>query len=151
MRVVGFRHTGISVANMDAALAFYVGLLGLVLISDRESRDAGKAVAAEKASARICVLEVPGSSAHIELVEYRDAGGAPVMGRPVDPGSGHASLWVENVDELFAQLVEANVTVLTPPIDPPSGRRKVYARDPDGFWLELTEAPSPLKAKGERC
>ena len=139
--ITGFRHAGISVQNMDASLAFYVRLLGLTMISDRVSPDGGRFVGAADAAVRICLLEIPGSAAHIELLEYRGAGGSPVTAKPVDFGSGHASFWVKDIDRLFERLEAANVPVLTPPIEPSSGRKKFYACDPDGFWLELTEAP----------
>jgi lactoylglutathione lyase len=142
MTVTGFRHTGVTVRDMNVSLAFYVELLGLKLISDRLSSDGGRFIGSPEASARICLLEIPGSNAHIELLEYHGAGGAPGTDRPADFGAGHASLWVQDIDRLYERLVTAHVHVLTPPIEPSSGRKKFYARDPDGFGLELTEAPS---------
>ena len=139
--IVGFRHAGVNVKNMEVALAFYGQLLGLELISDRISDDGGRFVGAGETPVRICVLRVPGSESHIELLEYRAAGGAPVSGKPVDFGVAHASFWVKDIDALFERLVAANVPVHSPPIMPASGRKKFYASDPDGFLLELTEGP----------
>lgn len=139
--ISGFRHTGISVRSMNASLAFYVRLLGLTVISDRVSPDGGRFVGAGDTPVRICLLAIPGSPAHIELLEYSTAGAVSVTAKPVDLGAGHASFWVHDVDRLFARLTAENVPVLSPPIDPASGRKKFYACDPDGFWLELTEAP----------
>ena len=139
--ITGFRHAGISVKNMDASLAFYVRLLGLTVLSDRVSPDGGRFVGAGDTAVRICLLAIPGSPTHIELLEYRAAGGMPVTVKPVDFGAGHTSFWVADVDRLFARLEAAHVPVLSPPIEPASGRKKFYACDPDGFWLELTEAP----------
>jgi catechol 2,3-dioxygenase-like lactoylglutathione lyase family enzyme len=137
--IAGFRHTGITVKDMERALAFYGGLLGLTLSSDRISPDGGQFVGAPGASIRICVLDAPGASAVIELVEYRNADGAPISAKPVDPGSGHASFWVSDIERLYTTLVEQGIRVLSGPIEPASGRKKFYAQDPDGFWLELTE------------
>lgn len=141
MNVTGFRHTGVTVKDMEAALQFYVELLGLTLISDRLGSDSGRFIGAPGADARICLLSVPGSDAHIELLEYRGGVGEPSTHKPVDFGAGHASFWVRDIDRLFERLVAKNVTVFTPPIEPASGRKKFYARDPDGFSIELTEAP----------
>lgn len=137
--IVGFRHAGINVKNMDVALAFYERLLGLELVSDRVSEDGGRFVGAGASPVRICVLRVPGSEPQIELLEYRDAGAAARAVKPVDAGVAHASFWVSDIDRLFARLVAGNVPVLSAPIVPASGRKKFYARDPDGFLLELTE------------
>ncbi len=139
--VTGYRHAGISVKNMEASLAFYVRLLGLTVISDRVSPDGGRFAGAGDTPVRICLLAIPGSPAHIELLEYRAAGATPVTVKPFDVGAAHASFWVQDVDRLFARLTAENVPVLSPPIEPSSGRKKFYACDPDGFWLELTEAP----------
>jgi lactoylglutathione lyase len=139
--IAGFRHTGITVENMDAALAFYQGLLGLRLMMDRVSDDGGKFVGVRGASIRICVLEVPGSNVGIELLEYRGADRTAVAGRPVDPGTGHLSFWVSDLDALYKRFVENGVELISEPIEAASSRKKFYARDPDGFWLELTAKP----------
>jgi catechol 2,3-dioxygenase-like lactoylglutathione lyase family enzyme len=139
--ISGFRHTGITVKDMDRALAFYCGVLGLVLGSDRLSPDGGQFVGAPGASIRICVLDAPGTSAVIELLEYRNADGTTITGRPVDHGIGHASFWVGDLDGLYTSLVEHGATVVSRPVAHASGRKKFYAQDPDGFWLELTEGP----------
>jgi len=139
--IVGFRHTGITVQNMDAALAFYHGLLGLRVMVDRVSTDGGKFVGVPGASIRICLLEVPDSNVGIELLEYRGADGSAVAGRPVDPGTGHLSFWIKDLDALYSRLVENGVDVVSGPIEAASSRTKFYARDPDGFWLELTATP----------
>ena len=137
--IVGFRHTGITVKEMERALAFYCGLLGLEKRTDRISPEGGRFVGAPGASIRICVLALPDSNAEIELLEYRNAGGASVQPRLVDPGAAHTSFWVSDVEQLYADLVAHGVPVLADLIEPLSGRKKFYARDPDGFWLELTE------------
>jgi lactoylglutathione lyase len=137
--IVGFRHAGVNVKDMDVARAFYEQVLGLELISDRVSDDGGRFVGAGDTAVRICVLRVPGTESHIELLEYRDADGAPSSGKPVDFGVAHASFWVKDIDELYGRLIAKNVPVHSAPIVPPSGRKKFYASDPDGFLLEFTE------------
>lgn len=138
--IVGFRHAGITVEDMERSLAFYCGLLGLRATSDRISPDGGASVGAPGASIRICMLEVPGSSDAIELLEYRGADGRSSAVRPVDFGAGHVSFWVSDADRLHAALVEQGVAVQSPPMRAASGRKKFYAQDPDGVWLEFTEA-----------
>jgi catechol 2,3-dioxygenase-like lactoylglutathione lyase family enzyme len=137
----GFRHTGITVKDMDAALTFYHGLLGLDVVSDRMSKDGGKFVGAADASIRICLLALPDTTVVIELLEYRNAQGTAFGGRAFDPGAGHLSFWVRDIDELYKRLVENGVDVVSAPVEAASGRNKFYARDPDGFWLELTAMP----------
>jgi catechol 2,3-dioxygenase-like lactoylglutathione lyase family enzyme len=137
--IVGYRHAGVNVKDMDVSLAFYNGVLGLELISDRVSHDGGRFVGAGDTAVRICILGIPGSDAQIELLEYRNAGAARSTARPVDFSVAHASFWVEDIDALYERLVAADVRVLSPPIEPASGRKKFYACDPDGFLLELTE------------
>jgi catechol 2,3-dioxygenase-like lactoylglutathione lyase family enzyme len=144
----GFRHTGIAVRDMDASLAFYRDVLGLTLVSDRVSAVAGEAVGAPGASARICVLAVPDSTAQLELLEYRGARTHPVAPQPVDPGAAHASFWVSDIAALYARLQAHGVRTLSAPRAQTSGRLKLYACDPDGFWLELTEGSGPSTSSG---
>jgi catechol 2,3-dioxygenase-like lactoylglutathione lyase family enzyme len=127
---------------MDDALAFYHGLLGFAIVSDRISADGGKFVGVPGAGIRICILEIPDSSVAIELLQYRGADGNAVSTRPIDPGSGHLSFWVSDISAMHRRLVENGVEVISGPVDAASTRKKFYARDPDGFWLELTEAPA---------
>ena len=137
----GFRHAGIAVGDMEASLGFYRDVLGLRVLSDRVSARAGDAVGAPGCAARICVLAVPDSNVHVELLEYRGAGARPVTPRPVDPGAAHASFWVADIGALYERLQAHGVPTLSPPLAQTSGRLKLYASDPDGFWLELTEGP----------
>lgn len=139
--VTGFRHAGISVRDMSAALDFYQRLLGFALLSDRVSPDSGRYVGAAGAAARICVLQLPGSNAQLELLEYRGASREAGSAKPVDFSVAHTSFWVRDIDALYARFVAQGVVVLAPPVTPASGRKKFYARDPDGFLLELTEGP----------
>jgi catechol 2,3-dioxygenase-like lactoylglutathione lyase family enzyme len=137
----GFRHAGIAVRDMETSLAFYRDVLGLPVVSDRISAVAGDAAGAPGCAARICVLAVTDSAVHVELLEYRGAGGTPVAPRPFEPGAAHASFWVADIAALYERLKANRVPTLSPPIAQTSGRLKLYASDPDGFWLELTEGP----------
>lgn len=103
--VTGFRHAGISVRDMSAALDFYQRLLGFALLSDRVSPDSGRYVGAAGAAARICVLQLPGSNAQLELLEYRGASREAVSAKPVDFGVAHTSFWVRDIDALYARFV----------------------------------------------
>ena len=140
--ITGFRHAGISVADMEASLAFYRGVLGLVLVSDRVSPQGGR-VAGVEAEIRICVLEVPGSGPCVELVEYHGVETKQMVGRACDLGAGHASFRVHSAEEFYRLLRERGVEIAREPTLTGAGTKIFYAKDPDGFWLEFTEMPPP--------
>ena len=117
----GFRHAGIAVGDMEASLGFYRDVLGLRVVSDRVSARAGDAVGAPGCGARICVLAVPDSNVHVELLEYRGAGARPVTPRPIDPGAAHASFWVANIAALYERLQSARGTDALAPACPNIG------------------------------
>ena len=139
--IIGFRHAGISVADMETSLAFYQGMLGLQLLSDRISPQGGR-LAGVEAEIRICVLEVPGSGPCVELIEYRGIDAPRLAGRAWDRGAGHASFRVSNVDALYRTLCERNVDAAREPTMTAVGTKIFYAKDPDGFWLEFAEMPT---------
>jgi catechol 2,3-dioxygenase-like lactoylglutathione lyase family enzyme len=138
--ITGFRHAGISVADMEASLSFYRGVLGLALVSDRVSPQGGR-LAGVEGEIRICVLEVPGSGPCVELVEYHDVETKQMVGRACDLGAGHASFRVDSADELYRLLRARGMEIACEPITTAVGTKIFYAKDPDGFWLEFTEMP----------
>ena len=147
--VVGIVHSGISVSDMDASLAFYRDALGLDLVVDtiRDTPYLHATLALPFSELRYVLLAVPGSArAGVELLEYRGAERMPAAARPCDPGSGHVCLQVRDAVAAHARLTalgyrsrSAGVNEVDSGVN--AGGKLVYFADPDGFWVELLERP----------
>ncbi|MCM0673838.1 VOC family protein [Micromonospora phytophila] len=123
LRVRGFDHLVLNVADVERALDFYCGLLGLTPVRVDEWR-AGRV---PFPSVRVTAETI------IDLV-HRDRGGANV---------DHFCLVVEPLD--WQQVIDSGIfTVLEGPVGRFGARgsaTSVYVRDPDGNSVELRWYP----------
>ncbi len=117
-----FHHVSFLVADLDRALAFYCGVLGLEV--DAARPDLGYPGA---------WLPVGGCAIHLLQLPNPD----PVTGRPPHAGRDrHAAFSVDDLEALRTALEAARVAC-TPSR---SGRRALFCRDPDGNGLEFVAA-----------
>lgn len=148
MRVTGFWHSGITVSDMDASLAFYVDALGLELIRRQPTSAVAERIwCMPGAKGDVAFIGIPGTDTVLELTCFSGVETHPASARPCDPAHGHICLYVEDLDGLYAQLVEQGYTsrageVLTIRDGPLTGAKAVYLIDPDGFHVELFEKVS---------
>jgi glyoxylase I family protein len=120
--ITDLHHVSFLVANLDRALAFYCGVLGLE--TDAARPDLGYPGVWLPVGARaIHLLQLPSPD--------------PVAGRPAHAGRDrHAAFSVDDLDALMVALKAAQVAY-TPSR---SGRRALFCRDPDGNGLEFVMA-----------
>lgn len=131
-----YLHTMIRVRDLEASLAFYVGLLGLVEIRRMENR-AGRYTLVFLAAP----LDQPRAAAEwaplIELTYNWDA---------EDYGSarnfGHLAFEVDDIYATCAKLAAAGVTINRPPRD----GRMAFVRSPDLISIELLQKGGALPA-----
>lgn len=123
--VQAIHHCSLLVADTDRALAFYQGLLGLEVDSDRP--DLGYPGA---------WLKLGGQQIHLLELPNPD----PTKGRPTHGGRDrHLALVVADIDQLAAALETAGIGYTRSR----SGRRALFCRDPDTNALEFVENPAP--------
>lgn len=144
----GIHHAGVTVANLDRALAFYRDVLGLEVFVQMERTDPsiGGIIGYPGARLNIAFCGVPGDTARVELLEYITPKGEPLRPETSQPGGGHVCFRVDEIDELFRRLVEAG---FPPRSEAPvtiteganTGARAIYVRDPDGYTVELFQPP----------
>ena len=154
-------HTCFIVKDLEKSLVFYRDLLGMT-VEREEFRDQGSAgsfgaalFGQEQVRYNMVYLGIGDMRHSVELVQFFD----PVpeqldQGRPVDIGSGHLGIIVEDLDDVYARLSAEGVEFLTPPQvrnDTPAypwARKGAFAKDPDGNWLEFLERPEPTEQTG---
>ena len=146
-KVLQAHHTGITVRDLDASLAFFHDVLGFKLQyrARRTGPYAEGVTGVPEAEMEIAVLLAPGH--HIELLQYL----APserqhFRPRSCDIGSVHLALDVDDLDAALATVAPHGWLAVGEPQTIAGGTRRgtrvVYVRDPDGTTLELMQAPA---------
>jgi predicted enzyme related to lactoylglutathione lyase len=154
--VVGSGNYSPIVQDLDKALEFYVGMLGLTVPPppgpgprpvNTDPALLGM-FGMPSAQLRFVTARIPGASVGVEIVEVRDPEKKAVRPRPQDPGSTTMILLVRDIDAALAPLKRAGVPMVTPggeplAFGPGNGARGVIVSDPDGHFVELLQ-PNPL-------
>ena len=113
------------VADLDRALDFYTGTLGLSLQHRAEK-----------------YAQMRAGTTRLSL--YTRAAMSETLGVEIDAPSTSAPAFelgfkVTDCDAAFAELVRAGAPVVAAPTTRPWGQRTAYVRDPDGNLIELAE------------
>lgn len=147
--IIGVEHTSFTVSNLERSLHFYKDLLGFSLLEHRPSitnkyfRDI---VDFSDGEIKGAYLAIPGTQHRLELFEYVNPRGVTLDLRNNNPGSAHLAVLVDNVVEMYADLLAKAIQFRSPPIyldeGPNTGGWAVYMLDPDGITIELFQAPT---------
>ena len=149
----GIDHLNIVVADMERALAFYVGVLGFTKTKEAHLEGAWieRIVGLRGVKAHAVFVVSPGGEPRIELLQYHAPAGlaVPENSRANTRGLRHFALRVDDIVAVTATLRAAGVTVWGEPTHVPGGVVKfdeggggktlVYFLDPDGVIVELAE------------
>lgn len=114
------------VADLDRALDFYVGVLGLPL-----AHRSGPFAQLDTGRTRVALFERESMA--------RTLGVEELSVPSVDAPAFELGFKVEDVDRAFRELVRAGVTPVVEPTDRAWGQRTAYLRDPDGHLVELAQ------------
>ena len=103
--ITGFFHGGITVNDMDTALAFYRDGLQLEVAFDviNGADNLRNVLALPFSEIRIVYLKIP-NSGFVELLEYRGLERRLAAAPPSDYGAGHLCLYVDDIDALVARM-----------------------------------------------
>lgn len=147
MSVLRLNHVSLTVADIDASLAFWRDALGLVLLGRGvvEYDHLNRIVAAKHTRIEWAELSIS-DGVFLELFRYLEPQGHPISTEPFDPGSTHVCLEVDGLDQLVGRIHRAGYeTRSSEPVEIPlgdwKGFRDIYVIDPDGAIVELSEAP----------
>lgn len=140
-------HVGMSVADIDSALAFWEGFLGVPArwrtVLDRPYL--GRHVGYPGIRIKAAFVDLPGGTI-LELLDYQtDKSALPAA--TANPGNVHLCLNVEDADTAWKRAVACGAKPIVPdgPVDidggPNLGAKVAYLRIHDGITLELFQPP----------
>ncbi len=141
--ITGIHHFALTVSDMDRSLAFYTGLFGLEVASDREVvRDYVEQITAVP-GAHQRLVHLSGYGQRLELLEYKAPRGESRARALPDAGSAHVCFVTDDLDAEVARLQAAGVTFRSLPVvttsGPNKGGRGIYVEDPDGNAVEVVQ------------
>jgi len=143
-------HVGITVSDLDRAIDFYCGVLGLELLGTTrlDSPDMAALLGLDAVDATVADLDSHDGRV-VELIQYHAPAAEAIQYAAASPASMHIALTVADLAAVRERLRDARTEVIsTRPItiSDPGGRWDgatcLYIRDPDGAILELVQRPS---------
>lgn len=154
----GLDHVGMTVENLDEAVAFYSTLLSATEIFRLGPFDSRELPAVDDkdwslafvnvsdARFTLAMLQLPNGS-RVELFQYdRPTDRNPTPPKNCDIGGHHIAFKVTDLDEVLARASGLGLRFMAGPIaieeGPAAGQRIIYALDPWGNQLELVEYES---------
>ena len=143
---------GLTIGGMDASMKFWRDTLGWEFSEPAEWTRASHVVdlmgLPDTAEVRPVRAMVPGSTARIEMIEFRGVQGTPFDLRVPDPGASGMAIRVAAIQDLLPKMKSAGVRVISKDqalVEWDAKTRNVFVKDPNGLLIELvgTVAPPP--------
>jgi catechol 2,3-dioxygenase-like lactoylglutathione lyase family enzyme len=134
-------HVGVTVSDLDRAVAFYTETFGLDVAAEFAvgGEAFADAVDVENATADFAHLVADGGETVVELVAY-DPAGEPTDDATLNrPGAIHLGLSVDDVAAFYGEL-DGDVETLSEPRTTESGTTVLFVVDPDGNLIEVLDA-----------
>jgi catechol 2,3-dioxygenase-like lactoylglutathione lyase family enzyme len=135
---------GLTVGSMDASMAFWRDMLGWEFSEpstwSNAPHIADLMALPDGAEVRPVRAIVPGSTARIEMIEFRGVTGTPFDLRVPDPGASGMAIRVARIQELLPKLKAAGVRVISKDgalVEWDAKTRNVFVKDPNGLLIEL--------------
>ncbi|MFB6189894.1 MAG: VOC family protein [Halapricum sp.] len=132
-------HVGLTVSDLDRAVAFYRDVLNLDVVSEFSVGGEAFATGVDVEGASAAFAHLDAGDARLELVSYSPEGDARPAPSLNEPGAAHVGLTVDDLDAVYEELPD-DVETLSAPQTTESGTRILFVRDPEDNLVELLES-----------
>ncbi|GAB3119520.1 VOC family protein [Glaciibacter psychrotolerans] len=145
-------HMGITVSDTAKAVEFYRALADGDVVGPLVRRGPVVEAVTGQVGAEIWITFVGFADGEtvLELADYRNAGGEPLLPDNNRAGSTHPAIVVPSMDDALSRLAALGYAPLWEPLvgtaGPLEGYRYVYVLGPDELRVELLEEPHPATA-----
>ncbi|GAH47360.1 unnamed protein product [marine sediment metagenome] len=139
--IKNFRHIGIVIKDINKSLQFYQNILGFRLLKKSEENSSFIDTLLQLTETKLTTYKLEISDGTIvELLDYEDYKEPRELLKPNDIGITHFAFTVENLDNLYKNLLQNNVEVLSrPQLSPDNYARVFFCRDFENNLIELVE------------
>lgn len=125
MKLSTLDYTVVIVEDLERALNFYTGMLGLEL-----AHRSGPFAQMQTGTTRLAFYTRKAMAQTLEFAILPPANSAPAF---------ELGFKVDDVDAAYRELTGKGVPSVASPADRPWGQRTAYVRDPDGYLIELVQ------------
>ena len=140
--IVGIRHFGIVVRDIEQSISFYRKYFGFEIERDADEQGSfvEQILSIDAAHLRTVKMLSPVSEVMVELIQYL-AGGVVEHSNSINQvGPTHFAVTVENIDSLYDQMISEDVEFLSEPVNSPDDYARVaFCRAPEGTYIEMVE------------
>ena len=140
--ILGTRHTGVVVQDMEKSLRFWRDVMGLKVLADfwEEGEFIDTVQHLTGVNLHMIKLAAPDGTL-IELLQDKNHPTAPPEKNDLcHRGIRHIAFTVADVEAAWHDLRQAGCEVLSKPVTSPDGKARLFfARDPEGNLLEIVE------------
>lgn len=148
--ITGIQHISYTVSDIDKAIRFFVGTLGLeaTAVRDVSGERVETIIGFKNLHMRISNIITPGNG-NVELIEYVSPRGKAIDLATCNTGVAHLAFTVDDVEKTYREWSSKGVEFIAPPQWASAGALKgwgiSYFRGPDGITMEIMEAPKGVK------
>jgi len=148
--ITAIQHISYTVSDIDKALDFFVGTLGLEAtpVRDVSGERIEKIIGFKDLHLKISNVITP-DNGNVELIEYVSPKGKNPDMATCNPGISHLAFVVDDIDKTYREWSAKGVEFIADPQWAGAGALKgwgiAYFRGPDGITMEIMEAPKGVK------
>jgi catechol 2,3-dioxygenase-like lactoylglutathione lyase family enzyme len=140
---LGIDHSAIGINKTTISANFYENLLGLKTVGHSENYGSEQEHLNQIFGAHLLISGLRAKQGiGIEFLEYLSPPGGksyPSDSKPTDIWHWHTTIKVNDIDELYNQLLQANTTFISKGIVSLNNRKQFIVRDNDGHAILLIE------------
>ncbi len=141
--MIGLHHTGLTVPDLDTAVAFYTAVGGFedcLRFSLDDTPAHRQAMATPSASANVAWLKGP--TGYLELMQFENPTNTGTVQVEIhDSGIRHICLQEVDANPFYDDFIAAGGSGHARPVGLGTGNLYAYVQDPFGNWLELEGLP----------